>query len=135
MELGSLRGVERDQPEIVQTWVTHHCQSPLPLPAIEFVWWQGVRQQSIFAGWGSGPEGAFPSLAWRPIRGDNQATGFNAEVDRIAETTLIDDGLWNPDTTRVTDTNQGNFHKIRCDYIVGTLERAVVWEPRWTGIP
>jgi hypothetical protein len=67
----------------------------------------------IFVGWASGPEGTFPPLARRPVRGDDQAIGFHAEVDRIAETTSIDDGLWNPDTSRVADTNQWNFHRIR----------------------
>jgi hypothetical protein len=45
----------------------------------------------IFVGWASGPEGAFPSPAWRPVRGD--------------------DGLWSPDAARVTDPDQWNLHK------------------------
>jgi hypothetical protein len=66
----------------------------------------------VFAGSGCGLESCFPALAWRRVWGDHQAILFNAEVDRGAETTLINEGLWDPDTPRVTDTNQFNFHKM-----------------------
>src|ERR1039458_3937549 len=95
--------------------------SPLPLLPIKFVRRYGIQRQLVFRSWACGLEGFFPALAWLPVRGDNQAVPFHAQIDRIANTTLIDYGLGNPDTSGVTDTHQFNFHRMACDYIVSTL--------------
>jgi len=64
-----------------------------------------------------------------PNWGDDQPIGGHAQLNLIAETTLLDERLGNSNAAGVADARKLNFHvAASCNYIVITKNRRVVKE-------
>jgi hypothetical protein len=118
LDLSAVRRIKRYKPDFISPWwPIHHFQS---LRSNSFGAAVCSRCSSFIAE-PAAPNASPPTFTGSALRRDDQPIILNAQLDRIAQPALLDEGLGNANAAGVADTHQFASHRLEVLFCVITL--------------